>query len=98
MNWNEFFGRGSDDMPPRPRGHAGRARTYDDFENDYKKLFGVWLDHHYLQLIREHGSEEATRMMDANVEKLNEFVRRRGEAEKAAHEFHAVPEDVEVPF
>lgn len=97
-SWNDYFSRQHDNRPPLHHDERKRARTYDDFERDYREMFGIWFDHHYLQLIQQYGSEKADKMIHDNVEKLNELVRQREERAKMRYEFHRIPEGYPVPF
>lgn len=96
MTWNEFFDRRNDNKPAQVKKPEGR--TYDDFEHDYRKMYGMWLDHHWLKLRMVYGVEIAERILQENIEALNREVDRKQQEEATRYDWKEVPEGVLVPF
>ena len=97
VTWNDYFETKNDNKPPSViRKTSGR--TFNDFENDYRRMYGKWLDHHLYQLIIAYGSEEASQIIHNNIVKLNEAVKRRQEEEATRYDFKEIPDNVFVPF
>lgn len=73
-------------------------RTYYDFENDYKKMYGEYIDIHYLKLSRQMGWDNANIIINENINKLYAKLREEIEAEKKQYDFHPIPTNENIPF
>ena len=95
-SWNDYFKNYHDNTEPeKPK---PKTRTYDDFENDYRRMYGKWFDHHYLELIQKHGAEKADIIIKQNVEKLNEKVKQQIREEQIRYDWKEIPENAAIPF
>lgn len=75
-----------------------KNRTYDDFENDYKNMYGEYVDIHYMKLTRDMGWARANLVICENINKLEEKLKEEIEAEKHQYDFHTVPSSESIPF
>lgn len=73
-------------------------RTYNDFENDYKEMYGIYFDIHFHNLIQRDGLEKAEKQIKENVEKLNNKLKQKIDDEKHKYDFKPVPEACNIPF
>lgn len=79
-----------------------KNRTLNDFENDYRRMFGIWFDYHRYQLIQQYGDKKAAAVMEKNVEKLNNALKKAIEDEeryeKEKYDFAPIGAHEYVPF
>lgn len=96
-SWNNYFSRKRDDSTTQT-GRCNPLSDVDDLENRYRKKYGIWLDHHALKLTKMYGSKKAWELIGQNIAALDADKRHAAELERMQYSFHAVPDDVEVPF
>lgn len=94
-SWNDYFSRKHD--------NAGAARTpasasIDDFENAYRKKYGIWLDHHALKLTKMYGEKKAWELIGQNINAFYADDRQAAAQKSAQYAFHPIPDNVEIPF
>lgn len=95
--WNDFFHKKNDNTVL----HNARINPLcdvDDLENRYRKRYGIWLDHHVLKLTEMYGERRAWELIDKNIAALDADAREAERRKQAQYSFHAVPDNVEIPF
>ena len=96
-SWNDFFHRKRDNSVTQAE-RRNPLSDVDDLENRYRKKYGIWLDHHALKLTKMYGSKRAWELIGQNIAALDADKRHAAELERMQYSFHAVPDDVEIPF
>ncbi|MDE7275371.1 MAG: hypothetical protein K2N98_00725 [Lachnospiraceae bacterium] len=96
-SWNEFFHRERDNSVMQSA-RRNPLSDVDDLEDLYRKKYGICLDHHALKLTKLYGSENAWEIIGLNISALDADKRHAAELERMQYTFHAVPDNVEIPF
>ncbi len=95
--WNDYFSRKHDNAVQSTARKSASA-SLDDFENRYRKKYGVWIDHHHLKLIKLYGPEKAHELILQNIEMMYADERQAAAQKRKQYDFHPVPSGVEIPF
>lgn len=96
-NWNDFFRNYHDDKKTNSS-IENLMDDIDNFEREYKTRFGSYIDHHALKLTNQYCSEKAWKIINNNIQTLNNEKRAAIEAAKHKHDWHPVPENEIIPF
>lgn len=100
-SWNEFFKKKNDNTVVISD-RKNPLCDVDDFENAYRKKYGILLDHHALKLTKLYGSEKAWVLIEQNINALNADMKQAADLKKARQEFechfHSIPDNVQIPF
>lgn len=96
-SWNDYFHRKRDNSITQTE-RRNPLSDVDDLENRYRKKYGIWLDHHALKLTRMYGEKKAWELIHQNISALDADMRQAARLEQAQYSFHAVPDNVEIPF
>lgn len=96
--WNYFFLRKYDDAKSCFSRQTSASASIDNFENMYRKKYGIWLDHHLLKLTKLYGAEQADLMIQQNIKNMYADEKQAAAQARKQYEFHSIPDDVRVPF
>ena len=96
--WDDYFSRKHDNTAPRGAGRNSASASIDNFENMYRKKYGIWIDHHQLKLIQLYGSEKTDEMILKNIEMMYADERQAAAQKEKEYSFHAVPSGLQIPF
>lgn len=95
--WNDFFRNYHDDKKTNSNSE-NLMDDIDNFELEYKTRFGAYIDHHALELTKQYGPEKAWKIINNNIQTLNNEKRAAIEAAKHKYDWHPVPDNVAIPF
>lgn len=96
--WDEFFLCRHDNAVSCCNKQKSASASVDNFENMYRKKYGIWLDHHLMKLTKLYGAEKANDMIQRNIEMMYADEKYAAAQRQKEYSFHAVPPDLQIPF